>query len=57
MPQVTVERGSSGNPAVYQVGGKSFIFFRNPQVDATDPETGECYTDVIVFWVASELDK
>jgi len=56
MPHVTVERGPSGNP-VYQVGGKSFVFFRNPRADATDPETGERYTDVIVFWVASESDK
>ncbi len=56
MPHVTVERGPRGNP-VYQVGGKSFVFFRNPRADATDPETGERYTDVIVFWVASESDK
>ena len=56
MPHVTVERGSRGNP-VYTVGGKSFVFFRNPRADATDPETGERYTDVIVFWVESESDK
>ena len=40
MPYVTVENGSSGNP-VYQVGGKSFIFFRTPRPDAFDPDTGE----------------
>jgi hypothetical protein len=56
MPYVTVDQGSRGNP-VYQVGGKSFIFFRNPRPDAVDPETGERYRDVIVFWVASEADK
>ncbi|WP_214103588.1 MmcQ/YjbR family DNA-binding protein [Acrocarpospora catenulata] len=56
MPHVTVEHGSGGNP-VYQVGGKSFIFFRNPRPDAVDPETGERYADVIVFWVESEADK
>ncbi|HEY6422056.1 MAG TPA: MmcQ/YjbR family DNA-binding protein [Pseudonocardiaceae bacterium] len=56
MPHVTVEHGPSGNP-VYQVGGKSFVFFRTPRADAIDPETGERYTDVIVFWVASESDK
>lgn len=56
MPHVKVERGSSGNP-VYQVGGKSFVFFRNPRPDAVDPGTGERYPDVIVFWVASEADK
>ena len=56
MPHVTVVHGSGGNP-VYQVGGKSFIFFRNPRPDAVDPRTGERYPDVIVFWVASEADK
>src|SRR5437763_12386194 len=56
MPHVTVERGPRGNP-VYQVGGKSFVFFRTPRPDAVDPETGERYTDVIIFWVASESDK
>ena len=40
MPHVTVVEGSLGNP-VYQVGGKSFVFFRNPRPDAVDPETGE----------------
>jgi len=56
MPHATVEPGSRDNP-VYQVGGKSFVFFRNPRPDAADPETGERYADVIVFWVASESDK
>ena len=56
MPHVTVEQGTGDNP-VYQVGGKSFIFFRNPRPDAADPETGERYRDVIVFWVPSEEDK
>ena len=42
---------------IYQVGGKSFIFFRNPRPDAADPVTGERYDDVIVFWVESEADK
>jgi hypothetical protein len=56
MPHVTVWRGPSGNP-VYQVGGKSFVFFRNPRPDAVDPETGERYNDVIMFWVPSESDK
>jgi hypothetical protein len=56
MPHVTVWPGSVGNP-IYQVGGKSFVFFRNPRPDATDPETGERYPDVIMFWVPSESDK
>jgi hypothetical protein len=56
MPHVTVDYGTQDNP-VYQVGGKSFIFFRNPRPDATDPDTGERYRDVIVFWVPSEEDK
>ncbi|TDD66403.1 hypothetical protein E1293_39215 [Actinomadura darangshiensis] len=56
MPHVTVEHASGGNP-VYQVGGKSFVFFRNPRPDAVDPVTGERLPDVIVFWVPSESDK
>lgn len=42
---------------VYQVGGKSFVFFRSPRPDAKDPETGERYDDVICVWVPSEDDK
>src|SRR3954452_20414505 len=56
MPHVTVVWGSGDNP-VYQVGGKSFVFFRNPRPDAFDPETGERDADVIVFWVESPADK
>lgn len=56
MPHVTVIHGSQENP-IYQVGSKSFIFFRTPRPDAIDPHTGERYPDVIVFWVASEADK
>lgn len=56
MPHVTVQHGSGGNP-VYQVGGRSFVFFRNPRPDAVDPDSGERYADVIVFWVPSESDK
>ncbi len=56
MPHVSVSHGPLGNP-VYQVGGKSFVFFRNPRPDAIDPQTGERYTDVIMFWVPSESDK
>ncbi len=56
MPHVTVYPGTQDKP-VYQVGGKSFVFFRNPRPDAVDPETGERYDDVIVFWVPTEGDK
>ena len=49
MPHVTRVEGPKGN-AVYQVGGKSFVFFRNPRRDAP-------YPDVIVIWVESEADK
>jgi hypothetical protein len=56
MPHVTVTHGRLGNP-VYQVGGRSFVFFRTPRPDATDPRTGERYSDVIMFWVPSESDK
>ncbi|KZM71999.1 MmcQ/YjbR family DNA-binding protein [Nocardia terpenica] len=56
MPHVTVEYGPQDNP-VYQVGRKSFVFFRTPRPDAVDPDTGERYGDVIVIWVPSESDK
>jgi hypothetical protein len=56
MPHVTVIPGPHDNP-VYQVGGKSFVFFRNPRPDAVDPGTGERYPDIIVFWVPTESDK
>lgn len=56
MPHTTVQGGSADNP-VYQVGGKSFIFFRTPRPDAFDAETGERFDDVIVFWVPDDSDK
>jgi hypothetical protein len=56
LPHVTVVHGSAGNP-VYQVGGKSFVFFRTPRPDAVDAGTGERLPDVIVFWVESEAEK
>ncbi|MEU1427863.1 hypothetical protein ABZ412_12385 [Nocardia sp. NPDC005746] len=56
MPHVTVEYGPAGNP-VYQVGRKSFVYFRTPRPDAADPDTGERYDDVIIIWVPSEDDK
>ncbi|BBX75473.1 hypothetical protein H7H78_14090 [Mycobacterium shinjukuense] len=56
MPHVKRVEGPKGN-AIYQVGGRSFVFFRTPQPDATDPVTGDRYTDVIMLWVESESDK
>jgi len=56
MPHVTCVHGPAGNP-VYQVGGKSFVFFRTRRPDAADPVTGERYDDVIMFWVGSDADK
>lgn len=56
MPHVNRVVGPQGNP-IYQVGGKSFVYFRTPRPDATDPDTGERYTDVIILWVESEADK
>lgn len=56
MPHVTRIEGPKGNP-IYQVGGKSFVFFRTPRPDATDPVTGQAYPDVIVIWVESDADK
>jgi hypothetical protein len=55
MPHV-VRLGDERRP-VYQVGGKSFVFFRTARPDAFDPESGERYTDVMVFWVADEGEK
>ena len=55
MPDVT--RYPDQKKTVYQVSRKSFVFFRNPRPDAFDPETGERYDDVIVFWVADDVDK
>lgn len=58
LPGVTLWDGRGNlDPTVYQVSRRSFIFFRNPRPDAVDPITGERYADVIVFWVASELEK
>lgn len=56
MPHVTRIEGPKGN-SIYQVGGKSFVFFRTPRPDAKDPATGEPYPDVIVIWVESDSDK
>ena len=56
MPHTTRIEGPKGN-AIYQVGGKSFVFFRNPRFDARDPVSGEPYADVIVIWVESEAEK
>jgi hypothetical protein len=56
LPHVKVVPGGQGNP-VYQVGGKSFIFFRTPRPDAVDPQSGARLPDVIVFWVESPDDK
>jgi hypothetical protein len=54
LPGVTV---AEAGPTVYQVSRRSFLFFRNPRPDAVDPDTGERYADVIVFWVESEFEK
>jgi hypothetical protein len=48
---------AEAGPTVYQVSRRSFLFFRNPRPDAVDPDSGERYTDVIVVWVDSELEK
>lgn len=52
LPEVTCT-----DSRVYQVKGKSFVFFRTPRPDALDPGTGERLTDVIVFWVESPEEK
>jgi hypothetical protein len=56
MPHVKRIEGPKGN-AIYQVGGKSFVFFRTPQPDAVDPDTGEKFPDVLMIWVETQADK
>lgn len=56
LPHTEVMRGPSGNP-VYQVGRRSFVYFRTPRPDATDPGTGERYRDVVILWVPGEAEK
>ena len=56
MPHVTVYDPAAANP-VYLVGANAFVFSPPPPPAAGHPRTGERYTDVIVFWVASEEDK
>lgn len=56
MPFVTETAGPLGNP-IYQVSGRSFVFFRNPRPDAVDPRTGDRYSDVIVFWTCTPTDR
>lgn len=55
LPFTTREGGDASRP-VYQVGGRSFVFFRNPRPDAVDAD-GRRMADVIVIWVPSEADK
>lgn len=55
MPHVTVENADSDHP-VYQVGRRSFVYFRTPRPDARD-EHGEKLTDVIMVWVPDLDDK
>lgn len=55
MPHVRVD-GAADRP-VYQVGGKSFVFFRTARPDAVDEVTGERLDDVIVLWVGSQEEK
>lgn len=54
MPGIT---RAEGKATVYQIRGKSFVFFRNPRPDAVDPQTRERYGDVVVFWVDSDEAK
>ncbi|WP_250029425.1 hypothetical protein [Paractinoplanes maris] len=54
MPDVVV---NGDNHPSYEAGRKTFVFFRTPRKDAFDPETGELYTDVVVFYVESEAEK
>lgn len=55
MPFTVEDPGSNGRP-VFQVGGKSFVFFRNARPDAVDG-SGRRLEDVVVIWVQSDADK
>ena len=55
LPYVTELAGTQGRP-IFQVGGRSFVYFRNPRPDAVD-DHGVRLPDVIVLWVASQADK
>lgn len=56
MPHV-IDANDDPDRPIYQVGGKSFVFFRTPRPDAVDPDTGERYDDIVVIWVPAEADK
>ena len=56
LPHTTTWTAPSGR-VVYQVGGKSFVYFRTPRNDAVEPVTGERYDDVVIFWVEGEDAK
>lgn len=56
LPQVESSTSGAGLPS-YSVGGRAFVFFREPRKDALDPETGERMQDVIVFHVGDLADK
>ncbi|MGC3995253.1 MAG: MmcQ/YjbR family DNA-binding protein [Propionicimonas sp.] len=56
LPHVELVHGPSGNP-IYQVGRKSFVYFRTPRPDAFDPVTGERYDDVVILRVDGEDAK
>ncbi len=50
----TVLGASWGDRPTYLVRGKGFVIFRAPRHDASDPQTGEIYPDVVVIWTSSE---
>jgi hypothetical protein len=52
----SVDVSSSADRPIFQVGGRTFVFFRNPRPDAVGAD-GTKLPDVVVFWVASEDDK
>ena len=52
LPQVESSTSGARLPS-YSVGGRAFVFFREPRKDALDPETGKRMEDVIVFHVGT----
>ncbi|MET8212577.1 hypothetical protein ABZT51_42750 [Streptomyces sp. NPDC005373] len=55
MPHVTLQHGPRGNN-MYQVGGKSFVFFRPPAGRGRSRDR-QPYPDVITFWAPPEVDE
>ena len=50
LPQVEESSARGGRPA-FRVGGRTFVFFREPRADAVEADTGQRMADVVGFRV------